>query len=81
MGINPIHHSIQPTLRRRPKNMKRAKMDSEQRAIVDRLALEVFNDCIAVGVPLQLAISSVFLSGMQLASELAPPASNSGEGE
>lgn len=73
MGIRPVHYSITPRLVRKPRGMSRATIDRDQRELVERLALEAFNDCLAVGMSLQNAISTVFLCGMRLAVDIQSP--------
>lgn len=68
-AIHPVHPSVRQLLaegrRLRPRAMESVKMDRDQYECLQRVAMEIFADCTNVGMPMQEAIASVYLSGLQ----------------
>lgn len=45
--------------------MDRVKMDDEMRTALTRVALDIFTDCVNVGVSFQDTLLAIYLSGLQ----------------
>lgn len=76
MGVEifSVHPSIRSMLAKglkfKPRNMATVRVDREQNEALQRISMEIFADCVNVGVPFQEAIAAVYLSGLQHGSEL-----------
>lgn len=58
-------------MRLKPKNMSYAQMPSNKhREGLTQVALDIFTDCVNVGVPFQDALLAIYLSGLQHGSQI-----------
>lgn len=73
--LHPIHASVRAertryTPRPRPQNMDRIAIDNSARETIEGIALGIFTDMTNAGCSLQETLATIYLSGMQNASEL-----------
>jgi hypothetical protein len=84
MGVEifSVHPSIRSMLAKglkfKPRNMATLRMDREQHETLQRISMEIFVDCVNVGVPFQEAIAAIYLSGLQHGSELSKELESAG---
>jgi len=74
-GLSPLHPSllVKRTAysdRRRPCGMSRLNITSEQRQVLEGIALEIFTDMTNAGCSLQETLAAIYLSGLTHATEL-----------
>jgi hypothetical protein len=68
--LHPLHHSMRThVIRRRPRDMDSCALSHDDHRALTAIALEIFTDCINVGLPMQDALLAVYTSGLQHGSE------------
>lgn len=68
-ALRPQHRSTL-NLRLKPRDMASAKLDVEQRLLIETEALAIFTDMVNSGASLQQTLAAIFLSGMSVAHEV-----------
>lgn len=73
-AIRPVHPSVRVRLakgeRLHPYKMDTLRMPRDTVEGLTVVALDIFSDCVNVGVPFQEAILAVYLSGLNHGSEI-----------
>ncbi len=73
-ALRAIHHSVMAKRdkyadRIRPQNMSIISVTSEQRCMLEQVALDIFTDMTNAGATFHQAMASVYLSGLKHATE------------
>lgn len=68
--LHPIHKSIRPKGVRLPQNMSRIAIEPEVWDGMQKIAGEIFSDCINVGVPFIEVLAAIYMSGLAHGSSI-----------